>query len=68
MMKFLNILRISVFTIMILTSLPLVIHHFRGSNPEHDVITHLHVLFGLLFIVIAIISMVLNKKMQDRTQ
>ncbi len=59
--KILNILRLTTFTLLVITSIPLTIHYFReDGSPEFLVSSH--VFTGILFIVFAIVSMILQKK------
>ncbi len=62
MKKALTLLRTTTFIVLILTSIPLFVNYLRGITPEHLLITHLHVWFGLAFIVFAIIGMMMQKK------
>lgn len=62
MQKILNILRISAFIIVLITSIPLTINYFKGSEPEYEMITKLHVYVGIAFFIVAIASMIINKK------
>lgn len=61
MKKILNISRIISFAMLLLSSIPLVVKHFQNQEPDHALITHLHVIFGLLFILTAIPSMILRR-------
>ncbi len=65
MLKRMNKLRVGAMLIMILTSIPLVIYYFFGTNPKNDIITHLHVYSGILFIIVAIINTIINKKAEN---
>ncbi len=60
-MKVLNITRHAVLAILVLTSIPLVAHFFRGK-PQHEWITWVHIIIGLIFIVLSIVGTILNKK------
>lgn len=62
MKKVLTILRTGTFAALILTSIPLFVNYLRNIEPEHQLITHLHVWFGLAFIIFAIIGMIMQKK------
>lgn len=62
MMKFLNIGRIVAFSITVLSTIPLFISYLRGVPPRHPLIVHLHVWFGLVFLILAIVGMVTQKK------
>ena len=60
--KLINALRIIGFAGTILTSLPLFVHYLAKTTPDHRLIVHLHVWFGLLFILFAVTSMILNRR------
>jgi hypothetical protein len=62
MRKVLNILRVSGFVITALTSVPLMINYFANRQPEHELVIHLHVLFGAIFIITAIPAMIFHRK------
>ena len=65
MVKFMNTLRIITFLILLLSSVPMLKHHFAGNKPEHDLLIHLHVLFGLIFIIVTVINMIMNRKARN---
>ncbi len=54
------ILKIS-FIILLFTSIPLFVNYILGQEPSKQLIVHLHVWVGLLFLILAIISMKLQK-------
>lgn len=62
MIKILNISRMISFVITALTSIPLAITYFQSIDPKHELVVHLHVIFGIIFIVTAIPSMIIRKK------
>ncbi|MCK4530969.1 MAG: hypothetical protein KAU44_07300 [Candidatus Marinimicrobia bacterium] len=62
MKKVFTMLRMTTFAGTVLTSIPLFINYLRDIEPEHQLITHLHVWFGLAFVIFAIISMIMQKK------
>jgi len=64
-MKILNIARHAVLASLILTSVPL-LRHFIKDKPHHEWVVHLHILFGLVFIVLAVVSTILAKKAKKR--
>lgn len=66
MKKIINIGRIITFIATLLTTIPLFINYIIGDSPKNQLIVHLHVWFGLLFFIFAIISMVLQKKMNRK--
>jgi hypothetical protein len=65
MINIINKLRITVLIVMILTSIPLLIHYFLGTNAQTNMITHLHVYSGILFIIVVILNMIINKKAKN---
>ncbi len=62
--KIINVLRIIGFTGTILTSIPLFIHYLTKTTPHHRLIVHLHICLGILFILFAVTSMVINKRVK----
>lgn len=62
MKKIIEKLRITTFILTLLTTIPLFINYLRNTEPTNELITHLHVWFGIIFFVSGIISMVLNKR------
>ena len=62
MVKWINILKISSLIVVSITSIPLCISFFRKTEPNFPIVTDLHVFFGLVFIISAFSSMILNKK------
>jgi hypothetical protein len=65
-MKVLNILRTVSFIATLLTTIPLFINYLMGNPPEHQMIVHLHVWFGLAFFVFGITSMISMKKKKNK--
>ncbi len=65
-MKVLNVLRMVTFIVTLLTSVPLFVNHIKDIDPKYALVTELHVWFGLAFFIVAIISMILNKKREAR--
>jgi hypothetical protein len=61
-MKMLDIVRTICFVLVLLTSIPLFINYLKGVEPQFAIVTHLHVWLGVIFFVVAIISMVKKKK------
>lgn len=62
MKKFIKIGRIVTFIATLLTTIPLFINYILDVSPKNQLIVHLHVWFGSLFFIFAIISMILQKK------
>ncbi len=63
MPKIIDIGRILAFLVTLVTTIPLFINYILGTSPKNQLIVHLHVWFGLLFFIFAIISMILQKRM-----
>ncbi|BFN38246.1 hypothetical protein [Fidelibacter multiformis] len=62
MLKLVTKLRIISLIALIITSVPLVITYWAGTEPRNPLITHLHVYIGILFTLLAIANMILMKK------
>ena len=60
--KIVTILRMTTFIATLLTTIPLFVNYLIGSQPKNQLIVHLHVWFGLGFLIFAIISMIIQKK------
>ncbi len=60
--KTLDSIRTTTFIILLLTSIPLFVNYILGQGPSRELIIHLHVWFGLIFLILAIISMRLRNK------
>lgn len=65
MKKILNVLRTVSFALTLLTTIPLFIVYLKGAEPMHPMVVHLHVWFGLLFFITAIVSMIQMKKSEE---
>ncbi len=61
-MRILNPIRMLSFVVMVLTSVPLVIHYIQGTSAEHELVVHLHVLSGILFVITAIPTMIMSRQ------
>ncbi len=61
MIKLLTTTRIISFIIMVFTSIPLFVHYIKATTPARELIMDLHVIFGAIFILTAIPSMVISK-------
>lgn len=61
-MKIISVLKMIGFIGTILTSIPLFILYVSGIKPSHSLMIHLHVWFGLLFIIFAVTNMIMNKR------
>ncbi len=64
-LKLITMGRMITFAITVLTAIPLFINYLRGIEPTFELVVHLHNWFGLVFIVFAIISMSMQKKMKQ---
>jgi hypothetical protein len=65
MKKVIEKIRIITFVITLLTTIPLFVNYLRNIEPTNELIIHLHVWFGTLFFVSAVISMIINKQNRD---
>lgn len=68
MNKFLNLLRILIAGVLILTSIPLTITYFSGIERQQELVTILHVIFGILFILVALPITVKENRQQRKQQ
>jgi len=55
--------QILTFAITAVTSIPLIVSYLKGVNPANHIFVHLHVWFGLAFIVIALIKMLSERRL-----
>lgn len=62
MKKIINKTRMMAFIVTILSTIPLFLSYLTDSQPKNELVIHLHVWFGLIFIVISVSSMVLEKR------
>lgn len=62
MKKIINKTRMMAFIVTILSTVPLFLSYLTDSQPKNELVTHLHVWFGLIFIVISVSSMLLGKR------
>ncbi|MCF7860907.1 hypothetical protein K9M79_01585 [Candidatus Woesearchaeota archaeon] len=44
-----------------LTTIPLLINYLRGVEPKFPLITHLHVIFGTVMIIVVLIRIIMNR-------
>jgi len=61
-LKIVSSVRMLTFIVTLLTTIPLFITYLLGSEPTQQLIVHLHVWFGLVFFITAIINMVIKRK------
>jgi hypothetical protein len=62
MKKIINKTRMMAFIVTILSTVPLFLSYLTDSQPKNELVIHLHVWFGFIFIVISVSSMVLEKR------
>lgn len=55
--------QILTFAITAITSIPLLISYVRGVDPTNPIFIHLHVWFGLAFIIVALVKMSERRKL-----
>jgi amino acid permease len=68
MLKLLAKLRIASLVALIMTSVPLVITYWTGTEHGNHLITHLHVYIGIIFILLAVVNMILMKKEKNASE
>lgn len=61
-LKIVSSVRMLTFIVTLLTTIPLFITYLLGSEPTHQLIVHLHVWFGLVFFITAIMNIIMKKK------
>ena len=61
MIRIIKILRIISFAVLLITSIALLKAYFTGYEVKFEFITHLHVIFGILFLIIALLMMIKQK-------
>ena len=54
--------QILTFAITVITSIPLLISYLRNANPMNPIFIHLHVWFGLAFIIVAFVKVIKRRK------
>lgn len=64
MFKWINISKFISLIVVSMTSVPLCINYYTGKEPNYSIVTDLHVIFGLIFIISAFSSMILTKKLK----
>ena len=67
MLKFLTIGRMATFIVTFLTTIPLFIRYLKNPPAGKMMFVHVHVWIGLLFFVFAIIGMILQRKMKNKS-
>jgi hypothetical protein len=66
MKQWIQIARMVSLGITLLTSLPLFIRYLSASQARQPLVVHLHVWFGLLFLVLVVAGMITNRKTIQR--
>lgn len=61
MKKIINKTRMIAFIVTILSTIPLFLSYLTDSQPKNELVIHLHVWFGLIFIVLSVVNMLLEK-------
>lgn len=46
----------------VLTTIPLLVNYLKGTESRFELITHLHVWFGTIFIIVVLIRIIMNRK------
>jgi len=46
----------------IITTIPLLVNYLKGTEPKFELITHLHVWFGTIFIIVVLLRIIMNRK------
>ena len=64
-MKILSLVRHNILLMLVLTSVPLIVHFFK-DKPHNDWVVHLHILLGILFVIFAVTGTILNKKAKKK--
>jgi len=64
-LKLISSVRMITFIVTLLTTIPLFITYILGSEPTHQLIVHLHVWFGLVFFITAIVNMIIKRRKPD---
>ena len=59
--KPIKILCIISFAVVVITSIPLFVTYLKGTSPKYPFITDLHVWFGVIFIIFALLRLVRTK-------
>lgn len=62
MLKLLTIGRMVSFFITLLSTIPLFVHYLMNTAPKHQMVVHIHVWFGCVFFIFAVVSMIMQKK------
>jgi len=50
------------FGMIVLTTIPLLINYLKGIEPRFPIFVHLHVWFGVIFLIVVAIRMIINRK------
>ena len=68
MSKILNLLRMFILGMLVITSVPLTIAYFSDIERQQEIIVVLHVIFGILFILVAIPITLRERRLQQKSK
>jgi len=68
MSKILNLLRMFILGMLVITSVPLTITYFMGIERQQKIVVVLHVIFGILFILVAIPITLRERRLQQKSK
>ena len=68
MSKILNLLRMFILGMLVITSVPLTITYFIGIERQQKIVVVLHVIFGILFILVAIPITLRERRLQQNSK
>jgi hypothetical protein len=68
MSKILNLLRMFILGMLVITSVPLTITYFIGIERQQKIVVVLHVIFGILFILVAIPITLRERRLQQKSK
>jgi threonine/homoserine/homoserine lactone efflux protein len=68
MSKILNLLRMIILGMLVITSVPLTIAYFGDIERQQEIIVVLHVIFGILFILVAIPITLRERRLQQKSK
>lgn len=68
MSKILNLLRMFILGMLVITSVPLTITYFADIDRQQEIIVVLHVIFGILFILVAIPITLRERRLQQNSK
>ena len=68
MSKILNLLRMFILGMLVITSVTLTITYFMGIERQQKIVVVLHVIFGILFILVAIPITLRERRLQQKSK